>query len=85
MEYCNKKKKLRLFASFGIFCDSMQMQDGHLVEQTSVHCPELPENFYASFSPTSDTIVLFQNFICAFLSPKLVFFGRFFVSVGLEL
>lgn len=48
------------------------------MEQTTAHGAESSENDYTSFSPTADTTVLFHDIVFAFLSLKLVFFGKFF-------
>lgn len=59
------------------------------MEQTTAHGAESSENDYTSFSLTADTTVLFHDIVFAFLSLKLVFFGKsfffFFFNVGLEL
>lgn len=54
------------------------------MEQTTAHGAESSENDYTSFSPTADATVLFHDIVFAFLSLKLVFFGKSFFFFFLQ-
>lgn len=73
-----KKKDQRLFDWFGIFWLILDLRWTFNGADNSTRCRIVREDDYTSFSPTADTTVLFHDIVFAFLSLKLVFFGRFF-------